>query len=359
MTSIWFMAWICIIDLGLNWVGRFEEARTGGQSSLARYLEYGRSLEGKLERMVGKDGQGQNSIISAGWIDPAQWTSLPADKARADQTLMVVYGQSFAFRVARQALASNDRLVLRSIGGPAAPISHSYAAYLADTHRSRADIVVVGVLASSLDKSSAISGAGYTFENPAPFTFPRHFQSPQGVWQAELPVVQTEQGFRQAFQSRGETWSRFVDQLMRNNPALDAFVVKQSVLDESALARLARRGWYSAKNAESKEGTDNDQHQGALARNWAPNLHALSQMQALAASRQERLIVLLFQDKGTPKEVSDTLIPFFKNSRISYIDSREFIDPMDKNNFIADGHFVAAADEKIAQRLLGMIKDAP
>lgn len=352
--AFWFVAWVLIIDLGLNLVGAVLSGRSGGHSGLARYLEYGRSIEGKLSVILGPTGRQANPVISAGWLDPQLWRGLPAQKEHEGQALVAVYGQSFAFRVMDQARQIQPGLLLRKIGGPAAPLSHAHAAYQLDKGQRQADVVVVGVLASALGKSGSMSGLAFSFESPSPFTFPSHTIQ-DGRWVAEPPVLRTEQEFRSAFLQRGETWARFEQQLQRHNPGLDGFTLRESFLDRSALVRLARRGWVASQNAEQKSMVD----EAGLPRELSAQLplarHLLSDLQAQTSERRERLIVLLLQDKGSDRVLSKTLAPFLRERGIAVVDSADFINPRDARNFVADGHFTPQGDRRLAEHVLRLI----
>ncbi len=350
--TIWFAFWLLCIDAGLNLLTHFEARRTGGQSSLARYFEYGRSLEGKLARVMGPDGQRPDPIISAGWLDPQAWRALPARVDRPEQKFVAVYGQSFVFRVADHAAKRSPSWVVRKVGAPAAPLSHAHAAYQLDTERQKADVVIVGILASALDKTSRMSGLGYTFESPAPYTFPVHVQDSQGQWHLQWPVIRSEAAFRQAFADRSPVWHQFEQDLMAHNPALDAFTVQQSVLDHSVLMRLARRGWVAGRNVGQLAPHSGQGAPSALASQWPVVLHLLQDLQAKVSARQERLIVVLFQDKGSDSSVGPTLKPLAQKLGLTLVDSADFIDPRDGRNFEPDGHFTPAGDERLAQEVL-------
>jgi len=344
--TLWFLAWVVLIDVGLNLLGAVAAPRSGGIGALGRYLEYGRSVEGKLAAILGAGTSAPNSVVAAGWLDPMAWKALPAHKATPDQTLVAVYGQSFAFRALEHARSAQPKLVLRKIGGPAAPLSHSYAAYQLDKGSHQADVVVIGVLASAIGKSGSISGLAFSFENPTPFTFPS-YSLQNGQLVAEAPELGTEKAFRSAFAQRGEAWARFAQQLHDHNPSLDGFTFQQSVLDRSALIRLARRGWVSSKNAELPS-TVADQLPLAA--------RMLTDISQHTRATNARLIVLLLQDKGSDPLVSQSLAPLLRARGIAVVDSADFINPKDPRNFVSDGHFTPEGDKRLAKEVLHLIE---
>ena len=63
-------------------------------SSLQRYFDYGRSIEGKLRREVGSTPEQDAAIVKAGWLNDCDIaTSTPPGKLAFD-----IYGMSFSTR---------------------------------------------------------------------------------------------------------------------------------------------------------------------------------------------------------------------------------------------------------------------
>jgi hypothetical protein len=354
--SLAVLAWLLVFDLALNGLGQAAARSGGAWVSLARYLEYGRSVEGKLTQLIGRDGQGANAIVSAGWLDPAQWAGKPTQASDEKHTLVAVYGQSFAIQVATQAARSNPGWQLRTIGGPAAPLSHSYAAYQLDKDQRKAQVVVVGILASALGRSSSMSGLSFTFESPAPFTFPRYTLSAQGL-QAHWPALSTEAQFRKAFADKGDAWAKFERELLAVNPAMDRFQFQGGWGDASALVRLARRGWVSARAAELKAAAHGEQ---GLARDLLAEVDVakaqLLSLQRDTASRGEKLVILLLQDQGYDRALTQVFADFFQTHGIAVVDSSDVINSRNPGNFLPDGHFTASCNAKLAEALISALR---
>ena len=144
VVGIGFLATVIMFDVVVGYCFRLQGDESASSTGpLNRYFEYGRSVESKIRRMVGPDGR-QHPLFSAGWVEQ-QGATAPESGAS-----MTVYGQSFSNHVA---LASKEFLrdfETRLIGGPAATLSHSYFAFLQDKHWSKSEVVVLGILASSL-----------------------------------------------------------------------------------------------------------------------------------------------------------------------------------------------------------------
>lgn len=355
-TAAWTLGFLIAGDLGLSLATQWLAQAKGPSHPVVRYFEYGRSTEGKLLAVARDDKHPDNAVFHAGWLDPEEWRHLPTTPEKTSGQLVAVYGQSFAFRVARQTKALDPDLTLRMIGGPAAPLNHSYAAYRLDQPLRQAQINVVGVLASALCNLDAVSGLSVSFEVPAPYTFPA-FRL-QGTTLAETPpVLRTEAEFRRALLEQGAKWQAFEAQAAKHDPTYDAFKFQSNALDESTLIRLARRGWVAGKVNNLKDTGEHGQAVPACIEAHAPAAIALLKLwhqQAQAAN--ERLIVVLIQDKGFAESLTRTLRRQLESSGLTVVDSSEAVDSRNPRSFVADGHFTAASDARLAAQLLQVIR---
>ena len=254
---LWMVIWLLAIDVAIN--AGFDASRPWSSRvlGLTRYFNYGRSIEGKLADILGPAADRPDPIVHAGWIDPRQWHDLPSKSTGNGDLSVAVYGQSFAFDAAKAMQELDGQMTLRLIGGPAAPLSHSFAAYRADAPTRKVDVVVVGILASSFARSGSISALSWTFESPAPFTFPR-FSFHDGTLTEVDPRFTTEQEFRAAFRDKGEVWRQFKEQLKTYDKGYSALVFNESMFDHSALVRLMRRGWASSLRQYDSEEKESD-----------------------------------------------------------------------------------------------------
>jgi hypothetical protein len=345
--ALWTVLWLVVVDGGVGFLVDANRPWSARIASLTRFFEYGRSIEGKLARAIGPQGDQPNAIVSAGWIDPAQWNGLPARPAPGSDLLVAVYGQSFAFNAVDEMARLDGRMTLRKIGGPAAPFSHSFAAWRADAPLRKAGVVVFGILASSVVHAGSISALSWTFESPAPYTYPRYEVRGGGLVEV-TPLVSTEAEFRRAFTERGATWRAFIQQLRAYDQGFDslAFGDGRWTFDGSVLVRLARRGWVANRQRYVEEGQD--ELVTAL----------LERSQALARSSGERLVVLLLQDRSD-RSLEQEFAPALRKAGIRFVSSERLFSSRDPANFQADGHFTEAANARVAQALLEAVRERP
>lgn len=354
--SLFALAWLALIDIAVNLA--FGSAPEPGQqpSALSRYFEYGRSIEGKLERMVA-DPKGAGLILSAGWVEPAALKALP-DRPQVGANLLVgVYGQSFTFNAANEAVRMDGHITLRGVGGPAAPPNHSYAAYKADAPLRRVDAVLFGVLSSSVAHVSSMSGLFWMFENPAPFTFPR-YRLADGRLSEELPLIRSETVFKEAFTRRSTLWRDFTTQLKHSDRGYDPFSFETSIADASAIVRLVRRGWVAHSQAYDA---------GVYAPGLGFNAEAeeVRVLQSLVEDlgrrtreRGERLIVLLLHARGHSDHLYEALKEALTRNGIEYVSTHTLFSANDPANFLPDGHYAESANRLLAKALLKKLRSA-
>jgi hypothetical protein len=350
--ALWVLVWLAVIDFGVNLAFGSAPA-SGNPSALYRYFEYGRSVEGKLRRTI-TDPKGAGLIHAAGWIEAEKLKALPDRPSEGADRLVAVYGQSFAFNAAKEVARQDGRITLRLVGGPSAPPNHSFAAYQSDTARQRADVVVVGVLSSSIGRMGSLSGLIPGFENPAPYTYPR-YSLVDSKLVPEWPLIRSEAEFRNAFSGRSPLWEQFTRQLAASDRGYSDFVFKETVWDWSSIVRLIRRGWVSHRQSydtgvyDAVEGFRPD----------SPDLKVLEQMLVAwnreSRMRGERLIVLLLHTKGQSDHLQTALAPSLTAAGIEYLTTNDYFSADDPSNFIPDGHYTIPANIKLSSALLDVI----
>lgn len=356
--AFWFVAWLAAIDIALSFGLGLLAARQP-DSSLVRYFDYGRSIEGKLIRATALAPDSPRTLVlRAGWLDPREWAGQPTARRSGTDLLVSVYGQSFSGNVAGAMARLDGHVTLRGFGGPAAPLDHSYAAYRLDTPvRKPGGVVVVGILASAVPRIGSMSGLSSTFENPAPFTYP-FYAIDGGRLTAEAPAITTAADFRSAFLGRTPAWQRMKEQLARHDRGFDRVAFDASPLDGSNFFKLLRRGWLAH--------SDGYRAGMYLGSRFDPASLPVQTMKAIlqqwgrdARERGERLVVLLEQDQGFGDNLAFALKDTLDAAGIEYISSHTLFSSSDPHNFIPDGHYTAEANGKLAEALRALLRTQP
>ena len=91
----------------------------------------------------------------------------------------------------------------------------------------------------------------------------------------------------------------------------------------------------------------------------APTLVAiLLDFAAEVRASGQRPIVILFEDRGYGTSLSAMVAPALKANGIDFVSSSSIASPYDSGSFSSDGHFVPAADERLAQEVLHLLRHA-
>lgn len=341
------LAWLMVIEIAVACVLAPSTPWASKVAGLVRYSEYGRSIEGKLaQRLTTVDAPAPNDVVRAGWLDPNDWSDKPAHRL-PEHPLIAVYGQSFAFRAVRDAADRTPQLAWRLIGGPAAPFNHSVGAMLLDLPSIEPDVVVIGVLASSLLHINSMAMLRASFESPAPYTFPIWDPRTRGL---TVPAISSYPAFAQAFVQRGTAWQSYRSLAQSTDSGLDDFTLDETALDRSFMVRLIRRGWVTHQSQPVGEARDVVAARDAAA-------HGLLNLAVQAAqARNIPLVLMLFNDAGQTGVLDQLLFEKARSLGVTVISSTSFFSSLDPSNFVSDGHFTPANDALMGQALAEALK---
>ncbi|NDJ17673.1 hypothetical protein [Myxacorys almedinensis] len=351
ITGLWTLCFLGLFDVAINRIFPYPtDPLAPRPSQLKTYFEYGRSIEGKLARMIGTDDRSSAVLAKAGWLDPQTWSpaTLPPNK----NLLIAVYGMSFSEQIAEAMEKLDPRLAFRRINAPSAPPNHSYTAYKLDRGRHSADVVMLGILASSIKAMPTLSAATWQFEVPSMYTYPR-YELENGTLQAIEPKVHSLAEFRNVLH---DPQSEFVKQLESRDRAYSSFLFQRNWLDQSAIVRLVRRAWAQ----RHIDNLDNSLH---TAEGFADT--EMSILQAMvsdfaATARQDGKfpIVLVFNDKGYEDHLIQALLPRLGTEAIPYVSTHAIAPASNLSNFVGDGHFIPPVNDRIAKAVLTVINQS-
>lgn len=357
-TGLWFIGFLVLFDIAVNLLFPYPANPRAKPGKLNLYFDYGRSIEGKIRRQVGATDESTALLALAGWLDSENWSeNHPGQPVRPDpgeELLIATYGMSFSNQVSRAMETINPNITLRLIAGPAAPPNHSFAAYQLDRGHHEADVVILGVLASSVKGLSAISGMTWGAEVPAAFTFPKYGME-NGELKAIEPKIQSIEQLRVAVKDE-EKWQAFVDQMRNHDRFFNSFLFEENWTDYSAIIRMIRRSW----GQKHQVGLTNEIHTSAGFNQDLPDIQVLPVMvQEFAETAQadgKLPIVLLFNDRGYDDHLFEYLQPTLEANSIPFVSTHRIAPATDLKNFKGDGHFTKHANQLIAQEVLEIIE---
>ena len=348
VTCAWTLLGLIVLDVVVGRVFRLPSDPHRKPGAMVQYFNYGRSIDGKIARMIGPDDAHSAPILAAGWIDRECRDVVPAP-VRPSQRGLTIYGMSFTDHIADQLEKLDPHLVITRHSGPGAPPNHSYACFQA-VQRAGYDsngVQVLGVLASALPRMLSLTGASNSFESPQPFTFPRYEIDGTGALIAVEPEIRSPKDVRNPTK-----WSAFKAQLEQKDALYDSLQYGGQWADKSVFLRLLRRAYAQAELRRRNVRLTNDGTQ--FNADLGPPLRAmLVSFTRQVRARGQRPIIILLQDRGYGAVSLARLVgPAPQDAGATVIRSDEVASVSDPRNFLPDGHFTPKVDRLIAHRVL-------
>jgi hypothetical protein len=356
-TAFWFIIFLIILDVTFNILFPYpSDPLNVSPPQMSLFFDYGRSVEAKVQRQIGPTDETSSPLSKAGWLISDEINTLPTNPAPGSNLLLATYGMSFSNQVSEAVQAIDPRITLRLVAGPAAPPNFVFTAYNLDRKKHKANVVMLGILASSLPAMDAISGMNWTPEVPPPYTFPKYYlknEKLQAIW----PEIKSLKELREAFKDQ-KKWKDFVTQMSINDRFFNSFIFTHNFLDYSALIRLIRRGWQQTYLSEITA-------QIHTTKGFNPTWDQIPVLKSIitefnnTARLDGRLpIVLLLNDRKYEDHLFKILEETLKKEQIPYVSTHNIVPGTNLNNFMGDGHFTKEANAKIAPEVLKIINQS-
>ena len=121
--SAWVISFLVGFEVAVSLLPHPTDPRQPPSSQLVVYFDYGRSIEGKIRRLVGPTDETSGPLASTGWIDGDDIAKQPDRASRSDGMLVSVYGMSFSAKVGTAMTDLDPRITPTSRGarGPSEP----------------------------------------------------------------------------------------------------------------------------------------------------------------------------------------------------------------------------------------------
>jgi hypothetical protein len=153
----WTVFYLIVIDISVNILFRYpSDPRNTHPNALQSYFDYGRSVEGKLQRMTRKTNDESAPIISHGWLKSKTDKSKDCQPVKPDETLVAVYGMSHTQMLGEAIQKVNAKYVIRNITAPGAVPTWTFTAFQLDMNRCRPDVAIFGVMTDSVPLLSSV-----------------------------------------------------------------------------------------------------------------------------------------------------------------------------------------------------------
>ncbi len=353
---LWVVVWLIVFELAILLIP--YQPPLEKPNSAQRYLEYGRSVEGKLRNMIGSTDETTVPVTLAGWLDPERerWDSIPNKPDTPNGQLIAIYGMSYAQHLGLALEKKAADTTVRFLGGPGAPPNHAYTTYLLDRGRHQAQTVLLGVTASGLVGMTTFTSLNKTFEYPLPYTYPKYHVK-EGQLAAFWPSVRTIDDLRQVLQYE-DRWQDYVAELAAEDSYYHPFLFHENIFDHAAILRFVRRAWAKRHARSIREDLYSpyrgfNEHSEVIL-----SLRLIIQAFAKQAKADGQLpIVLVFNTIGYRDHLYRALAKTFEEQNILAMNSQLFAPADDPKNIAPDGHhFSKAANLRFAEAIINMIK---
>lgn len=347
--TAWVLVWtvlsLATLDLGVGLA--FPRHDLQGSAS---FFNRGLSNEGKLRTALSAPAGESPLLLDYGWI--GAWDDLPTRAVGAKRLLVASYGMSFSHRVSERLPELDPNIELRLVGGPGAPLNHAFACYQEDRARHEADVVILGVLASSLPMLRSMNQLTWA-EIPAIYTYPR-YRVDEGELVAIKPVVSTLDELRSAAHDP-DMWHKFVEQMRNHDGYFSELSFSESALDHSIVGRVLRRAW-------GQRHSRNTNAQAYQAGTFDPESETVRVARAIlsqfadTARADGRLPIVVLFDNTSLDDLDQALSALLESEEIPFVSSHEIAPATDPSNFLPDRHFTPDVDKRLAAAVLELIR---
>ncbi len=341
------LVWLVVIDIAANLAFAYpSDPKNLAPNPMALYLDYGRSMEGRLRRATRADPAETAPITLAGWYKPTTAIDRPA---KADGTKVTVYGMSHAVRLAEALQQVSPRYHIRSVAAPGAGTNWSYGAFLRDEKRGDSRVAVLAIMSSTLPMIVSPTPMNWNTSFAMPYTADRFVLGPGGL-ERIAPPYESFPDFVRTFNDPA-AWQRALKQFERTDPFYDSFLVRESWLDNSTVYRLVRRGWAQRRDRQWRTGV-------LTAEGYDAESEAVRVANAIIAdfARQARAqgivpVIYVVDSFGYRDQLYRALADTLRRDNIPHLATHTMIDPMSPTGYLPDSHFTDANDRLLAQAL--------
>lgn len=324
--------------------------RSGHLGALIRYFEYGRSVPGKLAQWE-QNPDIRGNLYDVAWRQAAIVRS--AGRFETEDTGPVIrsYGMSFVNNILRNAVKLQPDLIWDAHAGPSAPPNFTFALFQEDRENRRpGDIVVLGILSSSVPGMAALSNRTWAFEQPAPFTYPVYWPEGDRLRRVE-PLISSaaEQRALADDPAAARAWST---QMAAEDAFTSPITFGAVWADHLPFLRLVRRSLAKSHIASTED---------AILAGEYPYAEVLQRMIAefsdTARADGQTPIVMLIQSRD-PRDADVLAIakPILERDNILYLATAEHFDPRDPSGFLGDGHYKPRVDRLFAEHFIDAIE---
>jgi hypothetical protein len=349
VTAAWFVAALGAFE-ALCWAA-FPQGPLG-ESQLRDYFWYGQSQEGKMRQLVETANLPPTSILYAGWINPETLQSGGATDAD-----VAIYGSSFSGNMTAAMRELRPTLAIRFVGGPGAPLNHSYGMYELDRTMRRTKVAVVGVVSENVSNVLSMNNGTLLADGLMPYFSPRYDIVDGRIERTGTSLINSPDELKSAL-NHGSLWQEQLAVLAEHDAAYWAPLFAADVFDGSVTGRLLRRA--VAKAHESRYSDAIHGSSGFKRDSYAAQVLDGLLLKMVADFRDEGAhpVVVLVATRQYDDDLGELLEPLLIENGIPFVNTFDVCPSTDLRSYIPDGHFTHECDLEIARRALALIDAA-
>ncbi|MEJ1487441.1 MAG: hypothetical protein RPU72_03675 [Candidatus Sedimenticola sp. (ex Thyasira tokunagai)] len=351
--SLWTLLGIIAFEVA---IAAFVNTPTNNTkpSKLVQYFDYGRSIESKIIRMAGTNNSNADPLLRSGWF--ADKNTQPIDPERNINTRQVfIYGMSFSNHIGKILSDLDKTLNIQMFAGPGAPLNHSYSYYINHRPHNEGDIVILGVLASSLPRINTLTHMTGSFERPAGHFYPRYRLNKNNLLVKNEINISSLRELRESIHDP-QQWGHVKRILSEYDSYYDPIIFEQQITDYSVYARLLKRAWgqrnsiSTIQSYHDRTGFKNSDRMVEVARSLVSDF--------ATKVRADKAIpyVILFNNRGYDDHLYKIMRPILTEEKIPYYSTHQEFPTTQLSNFRPDGHFTPEVDHMIAKTVLKEIQ---
>ncbi|WP_219893636.1 hypothetical protein [Aquisediminimonas profunda] len=352
--KVFYWSLICLIFLDVLVGVAFpypKNPRELNPGKLALFFDYGRSMEGRLKRATRVNRNETAPITLSGWYDPLEVVERPV---KANGEVITVYGMSHAVLLADAVQAESNKYSVRSVGAPGATTNWAYGAFRRDVGRKKGKAVVLAIMSTTLPMITTMGPVTWNTSFAMPYTADRYSVGPDGALHVTKPPFESFEAYVRAFSSP-EKWATVRAAFAKNDTFYDAFLVEDTVLDNSTVVRLLRRAYAQKREHETRKAVLRD---GRIDfESEAIRVANAIIRQFAADARREGLLPVIYviNNLGYQDQMFQAVSSTLYKNRIPFLNSAQFVAPDNPHNYLPDSHFTPENDKRLARELARII----
>lgn len=322
-------------------------------SKLVAFFEYGRSVPGKIERWQEAKAPLSGNLLRVAWRP--EMLKRSAEKFQTEDSaagpIIRDYGMSFTSNILKAAQKLKPELQFDSHSGPAASPNFIYSMFVDDRpNRRKGDIVLIGLLSSSIPGLASFSNRTWSFEQPAPYTYPIFLPdgTKRGLHRIDPAILSLKD------MSDASKVAAFDHQMYLEDGMWTSEAFSFTGLDLSPFARLVRRALAKSSIAKRQNRIMSNPEDEIMP--WADVLQRMVfEIKNMCHADGQVPLIVLIQAQG---ESSAHLLPVLQSillaENVPYLATEEVASPQDPSLYRGDGHFIPEVDIILAERFLAL-----